>query len=278
MTSSSSGETAAEGAPPGPLLLSVSGLGRLTACEEKFLRTLDAGDDGQKSDALKLGTLMHELIQEDMLGRPWYAEWSRQLAEVMTDFDGIGFELEPPKIFLTAEWLMRRYEEIYGGEDLTTITVEVPFDLPLPGTDGAVRVRGYIDGLALSPRGLVLVELKTMGKWGKADRAKWESQVPTYLWAARQLGLPVVGCIFRAVYTYRWAAKDESHERPPADSFKDVWVPWSQEQETKVLRDFRNAGRRGLHLIENPDEALRTVGEACGWCPWKRDCLGLENL
>lgn len=241
-------------------------MGRLTACERKWHLTRELGEpDGPKSSALQLGTLMHALIQEHMLRRPWRDEWAKRLA----DEPGWDETWEPPALFNTAEWLMQRYEKVYAKDPLTTITVEVPFDLPLPGMP-EVRVRGYIDGLAYGPDGLVLAEIKTMGKWAKADRAVWEPQVPTYLWAAHQMGLEVKGAVFRAVYTYRYRGKEE---RPAADSFRDVWVPYDQAQIDAVLDDYRRAARRGQHLIDHPEDAVRNVGEGCNYCPHKRGCV-----
>lgn len=262
----SSGEAAGVPDGPGPLLLSVSGLGRLTHCERKFLANRDVEDDGSRGFAAMLGTLIHQLAQEHLFRRDWVREWERQLmAEPFWTP-----EYEPPALFAKAHWLMERYETVYAQDPLTGISAEVPFDLPLPGMED-VRIRGYIDGLASGPSGLVLLELKSMGRWGKAERAGWEPQCHTYLWAARQLGLPVTGCIFRAIYT----GHKHDAEKPVAahKSFRDVWVPYDQHQIDLVLDDYRRAARRANHIIAHPEDAVRNVGEGCTYCPFKFGCI-----
>lgn len=264
---------------PGPLLLSVSGMGRLTHCEEKFLRTRAQPGRDSAGYGATLGTLLHLLVRETMFTRDWRAEYTRLLALE----PGWSDEWEAPEHFLHAHWLMERYEQVYVGPQPWTMSAELPFDLPLPGMEGEVRVRGYFDGLdnspplkrgedpASRPHGLHLDEIKSMGRWGKANRATWEPQLPTYEWAAREMGLPVTGVLFRAIGTMH--SRTAKKIAPPADSFRDVWVPYDQAQIDKVLDDYRRAGRRGLHIIEHPEDAMRNPGEACGWCPFKVGCV-----
>jgi hypothetical protein len=281
MTDPSSGEEAA-GAPGAdsrePLYLSVSAKGRLASCERKFLYHINRERTGvdDKGYGASLGTLLHHLIREAMFKRDWRPKWE----ELLTQEPGWDPEWEEPEHFLHAQWLMGRWDEVHGDDDLMAITAELYFDLPLPDFEPEVRIIGYIDGLDKAPdrdpdlgrpHGLILDEIKSMGRWGKATRAAWEPQLPTYLWAARELGLPVTGALFRAIGTAH--KRDAKKPAPARDSFRDIWVPYDQVQVDKVLDDYRRSAARALELIEHPDRAIRNPGESCTWCPFKKDCL-----
>lgn len=256
---------------PGLLHLSASGIGRLTSCEERWYlhQTTPASERNfMKGVPLLLGTLMHSLLGAWYQGRSWQDEWALCLSQE------IGWEegFEAPEHFYRAEAIMQDWVTLHGDKSpWPMLAVELPFELPVPGVPG-VDVRGFIDGMVAIPVDdnrmhdrLMLLEFKTMGRWGRERQVPWDPQLHLYLWAARQM-FPVQGVIFEAVSTYKY--KDPSPEK----RFKRIELLYDQRLVDRAVDDLQRASRRGLEILSEPTKAVRSVGDACTWCDFRRRC------
>lgn len=259
------------------IYLSASGMDRFN-CENKWtLDQLDrvAEDDGPEiddgwdevkalpSDALRLGTLWHRLAAAWRAGKPWEVEWATALAEEVPG--------PVPSVYERAHLLMTRYVNFYGDSPPWPIIAnELPFDLPVPGVTG-VRVHGFLDGVGdAGTRKKPLVwawEDKTMGRWGKEKLAHVSTQNLIYLWAVRHLFANVEGLIFDAVSTYDY--KDPE----PSQPFRRIVVPYDARAEARIVDDLQRVAKRAKILMAKPHLAVRSVGDACTWCPFTLECL-----
>lgn len=262
----------------GPFHLSASSIDRFGQCEQRWLYNRDIGESElAKSDPLELGTLMHRLLQAWWAGQSWRAEWSAALDEVA----GWDLSFEPPEIFKRAEWLMERYDAHYGlsPEGVVSYRSEVEFDVPLDGNK--LRVRGYIDGLVQFEDGVWVDEYKTMGRWGRENRAHYDPQLGLYLYAAKEMGYDPQGARFHAVSTYRYKGKkhvaedgtESWDEAPTSKQFKRIEVPYNQGFVDECVENARRVAARAKDLVVSPELAVKTVSDHCQWCPYYRPCL-----
>lgn len=205
-----------------------------------------------------------------MMGLDWRETWTDSLALAHPEWSA---EWDPPELFSHARWLLERYTSHYSLDPFLLHEPEADFATPLPGIENVI-LRGYVDGIGVHgwARTPALLEIKTMGQWGKFDRAEWEPQVHTYMWAISQrIGEKVSGCLFRAISTrHKWNAKIPA---PVNDSFRDVWIPYDQDKIDAVLEDYRRAARRAMHIFEHADDVRRCVGEHCTYCAFKVGCV-----
>jgi len=286
----------------GLIYLSHSSIQRLAGCEERYVRHLAQPESEReleaKPDYLKLGTLWGRLKAAYRGGRSWQAEWCKALNEVLpgAGYDVVGGELvevpgwEAPDYFLKARRMMEAFVLVYGSEpEWISVGAEIPFDLPIPGIRGA-RVHGYIDNLERrgSPQGrdgeLILVEEKTMRKWGPERRVWWDPQLLLYEWAAKQL-LDVQGVLFDAASTFDYKpSKDAEHEdeasrlKDAERRFKRIKVPYNEVMIERNLDNVRRAAARAKALVKNPGLAVKNISFQCDRCPFKGDCLNPLGL
>ena len=260
--------------PDDPLLFSVSSLARINRCEKQYILNLRTHRD-PAGPAAWLGTLVHQLVQAHTVGLDWRETWGDILASANPEWSA---EWDPPEMFSHAGWLMERYVSHYSPDPFRLQEPEADFSLPVPGIENVI-LRGYVDGLGV--RGLAhtpaLLEIKTMGQWGKFERAEWEPQVHTYIGAMSQrLEEKVSGCLFRAIGTrHKWNAKTPA---PVNDSFREVWIPYDQDKIDAVLEDYRRAARRAMHILEHEEDIRRCVGEHCTYCAFKVGCVLPDTL
>lgn len=265
---------------PGPsssapeFYLSATAINRFTRCENSWLlkETETEHERLAKSDALRLGTLMHRLVGAWLSGRSWVTEWQ----EALNEEPGWEPGFEAPEIFDRATWIMQRYVEHHGEQpEHPVIALELPFDLAVPGVPG-VRVRGYLDGIVnRGPSGRKpepwLWEIKTMGRWGRENQVAWDPQLGLYLWAASQL-FTIHGAVFDALNTYRYKPKD-GKDQPADRSFKRIELPFDERMVARTLDDVKRVARRAKAVLKNPGLAVRSVGEACTYCEHRKRCL-----
>lgn len=253
------------------LLLSASQINKFTQCEMRWLFSKTRPQENlAKSDALRLGTLMHSLLGAWWQGRPWQDEYDRCLAEEP------GWEpgYEPPDVYSRAVKIMAAWVEVHGlTPPYPLIALELPFDLPIPGVPGA-RIRGFLDGVVNVPsldgirthdRARIL-EFKTMGRWGREDQVPWDPQLHVYLWAANQL-FGADGVIFEAVSTYDYK------QGGPERRFKRIELPYDERAVARTMDDVARVARRAKAVLQRPLLAVRSVGDQCKWCEHHIECL-----
>lgn len=273
------------GDPGAGLYFSASSMQRFTDCEERWLRyhalSQDERQQSAPSEAMLLGTLMHTLLGAWWAGREWEWVWVSELDDEIPDgaayrlSDGGIIEVpgwEAPRHFLRARKIMEAWVEVHGRQaPWPLVSLELPFDLPLPGVRG-VRVKGYIDGLVRQGSAggrdgdLMLLEFKTMGRWGKERRVSWDPQLHLYLWAAKQL-FDVQGVVYEAISTYDYKTG------PTERRFQRITLPYDERMVERAVSDVRRAAVRAKQLLSKPELAVRSVGERCDYCPFHRPCL-----
>lgn len=282
-------------AAPG-LRLSVSQIQRFTTCENRWLlhQTLPPEQKQfAKSEALELGTLMHTLLAAWRSGRSWREAWLAALVEEVGPDH--AYEIQrgeiqekktgwvAPRIYQRALPIMQDWERVHGrigAEDpdpdlagMTFVATELPFDLPVPGVQG-VRIRGFIDGMISQPVDdvrahdrLLIVEDKTMSRWGREDQVPFDLQLNVYLWAARQLNGRVDGAVFEAISTYAYK------NGTPEIRFKRLFLDYDERLVSRTMQDVARVARRMKAVMKNPNLVVRNVGDACTYCDYRRQCL-----
>lgn len=256
------GERAGRGRSSAGLHLSASGYERLGRCEAQWLYARDDTEELVPGEPLKLGKLMHRFVQE------WWQTgvWDVDAALAEHPAWRPGYEL--PAEFKRADALMGGYVAQYGAEraagDWRPEAIELEFDVPLAL---GVGLHGYLDGLFRRQDGTLWVwELKTMSRWNRMDRVPFEVQPQTYLYAARELGYPVVGVLWDAVSTY------EYKDGIGPGSFRRLELPYNPALVDWTMENYGRAAKRAKAIVKNPDLAVRSVGDACTWCPARPNC------
>lgn len=283
------------GQSPG-LRLSVSQVQKFTSCEHKWYlgQTLPPEERRfAKSEALLLGTLMHSLLAAWRSGRSWRDEWVASLVEEVGPEAGYKVSRgkitpvkggwEAPKHFLRAIPIMEDWEKVRGRSfakdpdpevaGSSFVATELPFDLAIPGVEGA-SIRGFIDAVVSTPVDKIkvhdrirIVEDKTMGRWGREQQVPFDLQLNVYLWAAKHLNARVDGAIFEAVSTYAYK------KGTPDIRFKRLLLDYDQRLVDRTMHDVANVAKRMRVVTENPGLIVRSVGDACTYCDFRRQCL-----
>jgi hypothetical protein len=209
----------------------------------------------------------------------------------------------------TAAWVMSRYAKTYGGERnhglIRMLEHEKPFAFQLP--DGT-WVFGWIDGLievtGLGPEleGLWAAELKSTSAIENILHLEHSLQLPTYVIALQEAGIPVRGILLDvaktdgkdAVETKADAYKRHraagntvavskelsetdrlSRELPLDESFRRTWRTFTPEQ-LDVAREELEAAVHVRNELAAGRRPRRAVGPfTCKGCPVLTDCFGL---
>lgn len=288
-TGATDGEgTGSDGA--GPLTLSASQLHRFATCETAWLldRQHRRPEGGPKPDYFLLGDLVHDCRQAWGQGRPWLPLIHEALA---VHEPGWTPDFEIPGWVGKAQRIMYDWVLLNGDAPAEPLmSVELPFNLAIPGGRGA-RIRGFIDAIRRVPGddgnpnhdSYRLVEIKTMGRWGRERRVAWSNDTWLYLWAARQLIPNVTGLDFEAISTYDYKPTEPKTKTPEtlaaarrADAekrFRDVPVEWDERHADRMLDDLRRTAARGAQLLARPSLAVRSVGDSCDRCAHQVRCL-----
>lgn len=262
--------------------LSATQIGRLTSCEMKWVlgKTSEAPAQ-EKSVPLQLGTLLHRLVGAWYLGKDWHSEYMLARSEWQLDqLDQAYDEWEPvlPEYFSRAEDILEDWVRFYGPEpEVPALAVELPFNLQVPGVPG-VRVRGFMDGVLGLPVDdnrthdrIRVLELKSMGRWGREKLVPDDPQLWLYLWALDHL-VPVEGVRFDAISTYAYK------EPSPEKRFKRIDLEWSQAKVDDSVVNLQKVARRALELLEDPESAIKNISDAsCTWCDFRTQCLGART-
>lgn len=277
-----------------PVQLSPTGLTRFGECEARWLWHPDEdAPESATGRALSLGTAVHELIRARWKGQDWRARAEAFAAE--------SHHWEPvfklPDIIETAIWLAERHEAVYPKLPML-VASEFEFDLS-PDHDRDLHIRGYQDGLTLVDQawinqygpdeedikpGIYIIETKTMGKWDRLDWLNIDPQLGSYEWAARKQGFEVVGVLYDAILTQVWKTEEgevyktgarkgqPKNYHPPTDSFKRLWLPINEPLVAATLDQYDQVAKRARYLFEHPDEAVKSAGRNCVYCPAYESC------
>jgi len=147
---------------------------------------------------LKRGKWVHELLEVYHSGGNWLAHHKKLSAEFSRLFDEEKdyYGDLPTEI----EAVMRSY--IWHYQLDPWIVHEVEFQVEAPFPDGSIY-RGKVDSLVENQFGLWLVDHKTHKTLPDHSFRLLDAQSALYLWAAQQMGIPVLGFIWNYI---RWKA------------------------------------------------------------------------
>lgn len=224
--------------------ISFSEIGTLARCEQAWQYSYvgEREDQGQ-SKAMALGTELHRL----------WGDWHMGLPSTSDNE--------------TALWLMNRYASYYASDGIRCLDVEVPVVAKLPA---GPYFFGFVDGLFLYRRELWLGELKTTQTLSNAEYLVQTLQTPLYVWAMRQMGLPVVGAMLDVIRTYKPVRK----ELDLSESFDRRWHRWTDAELVRPVAEAMSAVQVRRDLADRTP--LRNVGSSCSWCSHNARCFGLD--
>lgn len=239
----------------GPDAISFSEAATLARCEQAWVYSYTGTrEKSQSSKAMQLGSDTHE-----MWGR-WHMDHEFHSDEPETDI---------------AYWLMDRYSEYYTGDGLVCLGVEWPVVAKLPWF-GAPYFFGFADALMMYRREIWLTELKTTATLSNVEYLARTLQMPLYVAALREMGIPVAGAMLDVIRNHKPVRK----ELPLEESFARRWLRDPELQIPRALAQARRAcivrtdllpGRHG----GDPDQPLRNVGSSCSWCSHQPECFDL---
>lgn len=230
--------------------ISFSEIGTLARCEQAWVYSYDTErEDSGASKAMQLGTDTHAL---------WGAWHTGQDSTSENE---------------TALWLMRRYAEHYSKDGLSIVDVELPVAAKLPA---GPYFFGFVDGLGYYRRELWAVELKTTQTLSNAEYLERTLQTRLYVWALRQMGIPVVGALLDVIRSYKPVRK----ELLLSESFERRWTRYSDAQLVPAVAEALAAVEVRKQLrgqsVCTPRVALKNIGSACSWCNAQAACFGLD--
>ncbi len=237
--------------------ISFSEIGTLARCEKAWDYSYNTErEDTPASKAMQLGTDTH-------------ARWGDYHMYGTVPLPSEGAEE-------TSAWLMQRYAEYYSDDKtgltksflLKCIDVEVPVAALLPA---GPYFFGFADALFSYKRKLWVGELKTTQNLSNAEYLAQQLQTKLYVWAFRQMGVPVAGAMLDVIRSFRPVRK----ELPLADSFDRRWLPYSDAELIPAVLEAMSAVqiRKDISAGRAP---LRNVGSSCSWCSHCAPCFGLD--
>ena len=230
--------------------ISFSEIGTLARCETAWQYSYTGErEESTASKAMQLGTDTHTA---------WGAY--HMDGELVADPDA------------TAGWLMERYARFYDDAGLRCIDVEVPLAAKLPG---GPYFFGFADALFSYKRKLWVGELKTTQTLSNVEHLAQSLQTRLYVWAFRQMGVPVAGALLDVIRSYKPVRK----ELPLQDSFDRRWLPYSDSELVPAVAEAMSAVLIRKQLTgqgEVPRVALRNIGSSCSWCSHAAPCFGLD--
>lgn len=232
-------------------------LSTLSMCEMKwFLRYVERGK-GDESNALYLGRLMHESLEDLWNGLPWQFQWP------------VGGDLLNDEPYLTAAWLLGRYVEQHGKliTESTVLASEQRLFVPVPGTKSSMH-ECVLDKVIEHGGRRWAVEHKTYGRNQRIELLMVDPQLTLNLAVAREHYENVAGILFDGIYTYRW--KRDAH--PPSDSFHQDWLDRTPEHTAAAWAEVR-AGISRRNALKKTKAPIRNIGQMCGSCSQRGKCF-----
>lgn len=245
--------------------VSFSELNTLSQCEAMWFYAWEAQQPDPSGAAAYLGSIMHALCRAFWEGREWRIEFTEMYGTQF--FDAVPITMPEP--WITAEWLMTRYEAHYNENARTAVKVqhEVALSAKLPN---GTKVTSHLDGLYEIGGETWILERKTMGDWSRLDLLAVDPQLTLYYWLCQENGIDVAGIAFDAIRTYRW----KRDEHPPADSFEWVWLDRTQAHVDAALKQAVSGVQRRAALRRPGAVPIRSLGKHCGWCSFRDECWG----
>lgn len=260
-------------------LVSHSQIGVFNRCEFKYYLRYEQGwKVREKADALKFGTLVHDLG----------AEYYRGLMEnpKLLGVSAPVLQYAQKKFFSSSEYnlqtlnyalqLVKRYIEDFSVlEDRvwTPYKVEEHFVVEFVTPKGRkYELQLYVDLLMIhkSTGKLWLWEHKTVGqgKFWKPIQIMMDNQTPTYQAALRKLGIPVHGIYFNMFNSYQY-----KNPAPPEKLFRREKSYRTEVEIDNHVLELGGHVDRMIDLRESDDKRRRNQSKDCDWCDFQEPCL-----
>jgi hypothetical protein len=196
---------------------------------------------------LKRGVWIHALLEEYHAGRDWrivHRKYCAQFAKLFDEEKDFYGDM-PQEI----ETLMRAYIWHYKNDPWIVHEVELTVEAELP--DGSIY-RGKVDALIENQFGLWLVDHKSHKTLPDHNFRLLDSQSALYIWAAQQMGIPVLGFIWNYI---RWKApskpkllKDGTRlSKSPCDTDYPTYV--------RAIKEYKEANPNFVVTKEYIDKA-----------------------
>ncbi len=170
----------------------------------------------KKSSSLSLGTILHQAF-EMFYNRFTILDVVKYISDTMNEEIAKASPTEIEDLTITKYTLVGMWLHCpFKLDGFTKIESEKEFRVRVPGTRGIVYV-GKIDGLVTDIKGKIWIrELKSTSLAFQMFEAKTRqsSQTTGYVWAMRQIGIPVVGIIYDYIKKplLRKSVKEDMHQ------------------------------------------------------------------
>jgi hypothetical protein len=219
----------------------------LADCEEKWKRRYTGPKvKNPPSLALATGLLTHGGVNTVWTHGDFRTGLQEAIATMTTEWPDLPVLAEAVEL---ADWLLRRYVEVYAdfARNIEVIEVEKRLQAKVPGSPFSIY--GYVDRMVEINGKLWLVETKTMKDWSRLDLVDVDPQQTLYFWLAQQNGLEPHGILFDAIRTFRWALEKPTQkvliEAELASSFsEDRLERWRTPEFEELFPDLTPAKRK----------------------------------
>jgi hypothetical protein len=237
--------------------ISYSEISTLARCETAWRYSYGCGEreDHGPSASMALGSELHRL---------WALWWSQVSGWQETEDE-------------TALWLMHRYAEKYVPLSLhqKMQSTEVPLAAKLPAGPWFF---GFADGFLYDTdtKELWVAELKTTAQLSNVEHLAQSLQPRLYVWAARQMGHPVVGAMLDVIRTFHPKTEERAARLALDESFERRWLRWSDAELVPAVAEAMAAAAIRTQLQDRARVPLRALGPNCSWCQHQAPCFGLD--
>lgn len=255
------------------------------------------------NSALGKGTLFHAVLEQYYLARQAEKSLDECVAAGQTVIDAVEIESEfDQEAIDVVQWMFDGYHENYLGDTLWRVVgVEHKFRVKLPQVtkhQPEIWVKGSIDLVVRDERNRILVlDHKTGAALPKADNAfDMSDQFGLYLWALKQLKVPVFSAMHNAVkskmnkgdipgvietWTERKAAGEKAGVQPKKQTLDDRFARRNIVRTAVELDTLaREAAATAVQAYVHPEFNQRTPNEDhCRYmCSFKEACLDGRRL
>ncbi len=247
--------------PDEPLRLSGSQMNTLTKCALQWFAGHEAKGDRGTSAAQGFGSIVHALAAEAVRSgvEPDVAELSSHLDDV---WGALGLA---PWISLRerreAVEALEKFVQWHRKNTREVLAVEHEFDVTIDVDGRQTQFTGSMDRVERTEEGIHVVDFKTSKKAMKAKEAEANPQLGVYQLAVEAggteglaAGLPAAGAELVYLRTDTKSASIRTQPGAPAGT-------------TTAFEQVREAVR-----LIGAEEFAATVGDACGYCAFKRIC------
>ena len=249
--------------PAEPLRLSGSQMNTLTKCALQWFAGHEAKGDRGTSAAQGFGSIVHALAAEAVRSgvEPDVAELSSHLDAV---WDALGLRAldQPARACARPSRRSRGSSQWHRTNTREVLAVEHHFDVTIDVDGRATQFTGSMDRVELDDDGIHVVDFKTSKTAMKATEAEVNPQLGVYQLAVEAGATDDDGARRAERRGPSWSTCAPAPSRPRS-------APNPALPKARPPRSSRSS--EAVRLI-GAEEFAATVGDACGYCAFKRIC------